>query len=150
MKFTFNWGTGIFLTYTIFALALFFTVYKSTQYDNSLVVDDYYAKDLAYQEQYDRLQNSALLPEKVKLGWASAEKKVTLDFPDDLAANVAGTAFFYRPDNKSLDWSVPLRVDAEGLQTIDLSKSPAGRWKLQCAWEADGKTYFDERIIDVK
>ena len=63
----FNWGTGIFLFYTFFAVTLFFQVYQSTQYDNHLVVDNYYEKDIQYQVQYEKIANSLGLEEKVAI-----------------------------------------------------------------------------------
>lgn len=149
MKFTFNWGHGIFAFYTVFAGVLFFSVYKSTQHNNTLVVEDYYAQDLAYQGQYERLQNSLNLPEKVKINWQSANKTVHLAFPDEVV-NPTGTVAFYRPDNKDLDWQMPLRLDTLGQMDIDLSRLPAGRWKLQCIWDAEGTPYFDEKTLDIR
>ena len=51
-----NWGTGIFIFYSLFVGALVFQLVKSFQYDNSLVVENYYEKDLNYQEQYNKIQ----------------------------------------------------------------------------------------------
>jgi hypothetical protein len=42
----FNWGTGIAIFYIIFVVSLVFQVFKSRQYDHSLVVDNYYEEDI--------------------------------------------------------------------------------------------------------
>ena len=147
---TFNWGTGIFLFYTVFAGVLFFAVYRSTQYDNHLVVEDYYEHDLAYQEQYDRLENAASLSEPVELKWSSNTQQFTLQFPAEITASISGEILFYRPDNKSLDWSLPVVVNEENQMPIDLTKTPQGRWKVKVLWEADGVPYFAERTLDIR
>ena len=147
---TFNWGTGIFLFYTIFAGALFFVVYQSTKYDNSLVVDNYYDYDLAYQQQYDRLQNAANLEVPLKIQWASSEQELTLQFPPQIEAEISGELAFYRPDNKSLDWSLPIATDEANQMKVNLSKLPRGRWKTKVIWEAAAVPYFGERTIDLR
>ena len=147
---TFNWGPGIFLFYTVFACVLIFVVYKSTQVDHSLVVDNYYDHDLAYQSHYDRLENTAKLDEPLQLQWASTTKEFTLSFPAEIEEAISGEVAFYRPNNKSLDWGVPIAVDEAKQMDLDLSKLPVGRWKVQVKWEAGGVPYFAERIIDVR
>jgi len=42
----FNWGTGIFTFLILFIATLAFVLYKSRQYHNSLVMNNYYELDL--------------------------------------------------------------------------------------------------------
>ncbi|MEL7247525.1 MAG: FixH family protein [Bacteroidota bacterium] len=147
---TFNWGHGIFLFYVIFASVLFYAVYRSTKHDNSLVVENYYEYDLAYQGQYDRLQNSANLSEPLLMQWTSSDKHFKLQFPAEITSDISGEIQFYRPDNKSLDWAIPLVVNETNQMPIDLSKTPAGRWTVKVYWEAAEKPYFAERILDIR
>lgn len=147
---TFNWGTGIFLFYTVFASVLFYAVYESTKHDNSLVVENYYDYDLAYQQQYDRLENTAMLEEPFRIQWSSSDKQLTLQFPALFeGTELEGDISFYRPNNKSLDWSLPISIDEANEMAVDLSKLPEGRWKAQVMWEAEGTPYFAERTIDI-
>jgi hypothetical protein len=147
---TFNWGTGIFLFYAIFAGVLFYSVYRSTQYDHSLVVDNYYDYDLSYQKHYDRLENTASLAEPLAMQWDSDSKKLNLAFPSVITAPISGELKFYRPDDKSLDWALPIGVDDTNAMEVDLRSLPVGRWKVQVNWEAADKPYFSERIIDLR
>lgn len=148
---TFNWGTGIFLFYTVFASVLFFAVYESTKHDNSLVVDNYYDYDLAYQQHYDRLENTARLDEPFRIQWSATDKQLTLQFPSLFTnTELTGDITFYRPDDKSLDWSLPITMDEANEMTVDLSKLPIGRWKAKVQWEAEEVPYFAERTIDVR
>lgn len=136
--------------YTVFAGVLIFVVYKSTQVDHSLVVENYYDHDLAYQGHYDRLANTANLDEPLTLEWSSETKKFTLNFPTAMEETIGGEVAFYRPNNKSLDWGVPIAVDDRNNMELDLSKVPAGRWKVKVNWEAGGVPYFAERILDLR
>mgnify|MGYP000391809356 CR=1 FL=1 len=150
MKIEFNWGTGIFIFYVLFASVLFFSVYESTKVDHSLVVENYYEQDLAYQSQYDRLENSSKLAEPLRMKWQSAEKALLMSFPTDLAGSATGQIAFYRPDDKSMDWQLPIEVDEAGEMNVQMAKLPVGRWKLKVYWEAAGTPYFAEKIVDLR
>ena len=147
---TFNWGHGIFLFYVIFASVLFYAVFRSTQYDHSLVVDNYYEYDLAYQEQFERLENTAQLSDPLLMNWIKDTKQFGLIFPAEITSTISGVIHFYRPDKKSLDWSIPLVVNEGNEMPIDLSKVPTGRWKVKILWEAGGIPYFNERTLDLR
>ena len=98
----FNWGHGIFLFYSLFALSLIIVVIKSTEFDNSLVTEDYYAKDITYQKMIDRKANSQALGHPVAL--QRMEDGFNLIFPtQELGGPVEGTAHFYRPSSSDFD-----------------------------------------------
>jgi len=143
----FNWGTGIFIFYSLFVVMLVFIVWKSTQYDHSLVVEDYYAKDLAYQSRYDQIQNSIDLEEKLKIEYHSGSNQVQISFPDRIGHEFSGNILFYRADNKSKDKLLAIQADAENDMLVDVSEYDRGRWKVQIDWTAEGVEYFDESII---
>jgi len=63
----FHWGHGIFLFYVVFVASLVTVVIKSRQFDNSLVTEEYYARDLNYQQEYDRRMNSKSLAEPLSI-----------------------------------------------------------------------------------
>ena len=52
-----NWGWGIALAYSIFALSLLGFLVFALRQDNSLVVEDYYQQDLDYQQRKDKVRN---------------------------------------------------------------------------------------------
>lgn len=150
MKFEFNWGTGIFAFYTVFVLTLIFVVYKSTQYDHSLVVEDYYAKDLAYQGRYDQMKNSAQLAEKLHIFYLAQSDQVQIRFPDGLGSEFDGEVLFYRADNKSKDALLPIQTDQEKDMLVDVTDFETGRWKVQVEWSAANKEYYDEKVLFIK
>lgn len=143
----FNWGTGIFIFYSLFVVMLVFIVWKSTQYDHSLVVEDYYAKDLAYQSRYDQIQNSIRLDEKLKIEYLSGSNQVQISFPDSIGNEFSGNILFYRADNKSKDKLLAIQADIENDMMVDVSKYDRGRWKVQIDWAVEGVEYFDESTI---
>lgn len=144
----FNWGTGIFLFYSIFAATLFFAVYRSTQHDHSLVVENYYEEDLNYQSRFDQIQNSRSLEAGLVIQLDRKEKMISLDFPKD-KKGISGEILLYRADNKKLDQHIPIQLNAENTMLIPTKDILMGRWKMEVVWEADGQSYFDKRVLNI-
>ncbi len=143
-----SWGTGIFLFYTFFAGMMFFQVYQSTRYDHSLVADDYYAKDIAYQSMYEKQQHSLALANPVQFVYAQAEQQLTIEFPHEVG-QPTGEVVFYRPQQGKDDLRIPLKTNPSGAMIIPLDQLAAGRWRVQVDWQTASSTYYDETIIDL-
>lgn len=144
----FSWGTGIFLFYTLFALGLVFQVYKSTRYDNSLVVDNYYEHDIHYQEQYERKVNAQGLSSPVSIRLLAEGQSLLIDFPAEVKSP-EGVVLLYRPNDKQYDESLPLEIDADGEMRIPVTELLAGRWSVRITWSENGKEYFVEDEVNV-
>ena len=142
----FNWGTGIFLAYTLFAVALFWFVYQSTKQDNSLVVDNYYEQDLQYQQQYERMQRANSLSAPVKVQFDQAAASVVITFPEEVTAP-SGSIHFYRPSDQRFDFRADLAVDELHKQLIPVKGKLGGRWIVKILWEEDGQAYYVERDL---
>lgn len=141
-----SWGTWIAIAYSIFAGAMIFALVKSFSVDHSLVVEDYYAHDLAYQTQFDKEKNSLALQENLKISLLENERSVLIQYPADMK-NVAGKILFYNPSDKKSDFSKDVQPGENNSQIIPLEKAKPGRWKVQVDWQADGKPFFKETEI---
>lgn len=144
-----NWGTGIAIFYSIFVLVLVYYVIKSTTFDNSLVSEQYYADDLAYQQHYDKLVNAQQLTEDLKI-WNKMQKaEVELIFPAEVGP-VSGLIHFFCPSDSGSDFKLPVRPDAERIQRIPTTGLRPGLWKVKVDWQADGKTFYKEQSITLQ
>lgn len=139
----FNWGTGIALFYTCFAGMMIFFVIKSKTYDHSLVQDDYYAADLAYQERYDKMVNEH--QENLQIEYNDAAQELTLHFPT-ATDEVEGNVLFFRPSNSKEDRQIALNIN-EQQQRISTQELSTGLWKLKVDWSANGKAYYKEMTL---
>lgn len=139
----FNWGTGIALFYTCFAGTMIFFVIKSKSYDHSLVQDDYYAADIAYQEQYDKIANEQR--ERLHLEHNDATQELSLYFPNN-TGSIQGSILFFRPSNSKEDKQIRLQIE-EQQQRISTQSLSSGLWKLKIDWTADGKSYYKETTL---
>lgn len=141
-----NWGTGIAIFYTIFAVSLVMVVIKSFDYDHSLVVEDYYQKDLDYQSHYDKLVNSQELVKDLEIQFIKESSNVRFSFPTQLKG-VKGEIRFMRPSNKKIDFATAIKLDAENQQELPAEKLAPGLWKLQVDWQVAGKSYYTEQVL---
>jgi nitrogen fixation protein FixH len=142
----FNWGTGIFLVYTLFAVVLFWFVYQSTKHDHSLVVDNYYEQDLQYQQQFERMQRANSLSAPVKVQFDQSLASVVISFPEEVSA-AQGSIHFYRPSDQRFDFRVDLAVDEAHRQLVPVQAKLGGRWIVKILWEEDGREYYVERDL---
>ncbi len=144
----FSWGTGIFLFYSVFAASLFYQVYRSTQYDNSLVVENYYEEDINYQSRYDQIQNSRSLEAGLVIQLNNLDKAISLDFPKD-KKGISGKILLYRASNKKLDRHLTIELNEENKMISPTDNILSGRWKLEVEWETEGRSYFDKKVLNI-
>ena len=139
----FHWGHGITIFYILFVAVIVSVLIASLGVDRSLVEDDYYAKDLAYQGQYDKTQN-ALNASKEKLGInVNAEQKIIeITIVSDFS--IGGKIHFYRPSDQSQDFTVELSTKHAELSTEKLLK---GKWIVKVEWNEGQTPYYQERQI---
>jgi len=127
------------------AIMIFFVI-KTTTYDNSLVVDNYYEKDLNYQSHFDKKMNNGSLNEQVVFDFLAEHKTIEIRFPQELD-NIGGTLRFYNPISKHGDVELPIKTDSNKLMLIALNELKPGRWKVLLDFNDGKKEYYTETEI---
>jgi hypothetical protein len=141
-----SWGKGIAITIVFFMIITFVMVGISFMQKNDLVANNYYEKELKYQEQIDIKRNSALLKESVSL--MQNGNIIEVRFPASLDfSSVMGNIKFYRPSDKEKDFSLPLKLDDNGEMVIVPDQIAKGLWKVQLNWSLKDKNYFNEETL---
>jgi len=145
----FNWGTGIFIVIVLFILAVVaFLIYVSNL-DIKMVEDNYYDKELAYQDRIDKLNNTDSLPWKIY--FKQEPGIIIIQFPQlDTVLTPAGTILFYRPSDPEKDFSFPLQLNDSSLQVIDITGINKGKWVIKLDWEMGGKEYYYEEEVFIE
>ena len=143
-----NWGTGIAIFYSLFVVILVYQVWRTSQFDHSLVSDRYYAEDLKYQEHYDKLSNSRDLPIDLSVQYLVQMEEVKLLFPEGLDA-YGGKIHFFCPSDSKQDFFVPIEVGEGIVQHISTKGLKGGLWKVKVDWTASGKAFYKEEIINI-
>jgi nitrogen fixation protein FixH len=143
-----NWGWRIFILYTSFIAFMLVMVYKCTQQNIDLVTENYYAKELKFQDQYQRIQNSTATGMQLGIEFKPENRLLAIAFPSQVTGQkVTGEVFFFRPDNKKLDYSVPVELASGNLQQIDCNKMARGLWKVQVKWNAGDTGLYEEKQV---
>jgi len=149
MSIKFNWGTGIFIVLTVFILAVIVFYLFITNLDINLVEDNYYEKELVYQEKIDKLENTSLLPGKIKV--SKEPGTLIIQFPAlENGISPEGTVWFYRPSDPEKDFTLPLQLNDSLSQAFDITKLDKGRWLLKLDWKMGGKEYYFEESIFIE
>lgn len=138
-----NWGYKIAIFYTAFAVFIIALVVISFNQKFDLVTEDYYDKELKFQEQIDK-QNLVNTTNK-QVVWKHEGKSLNLVFP--ATDKVSGEIKLFRPSDAAKDFKVAIAPDSSGNQVIDLTAASSGKYLLQIDWSENGKAYFQESII---
>ncbi|WP_375238761.1 FixH family protein [Aurantibacter sp.] len=143
-----NWGTGIvlgMLAFISFILYLVITMVTDQNYSHDLVTEEYYAKEMLYQNEIDAENNANNLSEQLK-GERTQEGWQIL-FPKELEyENIKGKVFLYRPSNMKLDFELPLYISNNKI-IIPKQKMLDGRWNISIEWSCNGKPYLYKKEI---
>ncbi|ARN71533.1 MULTISPECIES: FixH family protein [Nonlabens] len=143
-----NWGTGIVLGmigFIAFIMFMVITMLTDSDYDHDLVTENYYAKEMAYQDEIDQEKRLESLSKKIngkrtKEGWL-------IEFPEEInEINSSGTVFLYRPSNQKLDTQFDLKLSGSHLLIPD-NKLVDGRWNITIEWTTKDNDYLYKESI---
>ena len=143
-----NWGTGIVIAFALFMSFILYFVFKvqsDSKYDNELVTEDYYKKEIRVQSDIRKVQNANEL--KVKVVISNTAKGIQIAFPKELNFNkIKGTVSLYRPSNQKLDFEIPISLSSPDL-LIPNNNLVGGLWDISVEWNYEGKTYLNKQEI---
>jgi hypothetical protein len=141
-----SWGIGISAVYILFVIVMVGTVIFSTTQETHLVADDYYEKEIAYQNQIEKIERTKLLSEQLKI--YIKEELIFFEFPEEFESKtIHGSLIFYRPSDRSEDFILPIELNSENEQFISTSRFQKGMWRLQVEWGSGDNNYYNEQII---
>lgn len=143
-----NWGTSIVIAFALFISFILYFVIKTqtqSQYENDLVVEEYYKHDSKFGEEMQRIQNAEDLVHKPQIEQTTAG--VTIIFHEEFIPNkIKGKVSLYRPSNKKLDFEIPISLSNPSL-LIPKSNWVGGRWDINMEWQYDGELYLTKETI---
>ena len=146
----FNWGTKIAILYIGFVVATLALVFWAMTQRVDLVTDNYYDKELKYQEQIERIQRTKNLNKKTSIEYQGRE--IIINFPAIPDKNISSDKniiLFYNPSNPARDLKILISTDSLGTQKIPTEKISKGFWKIKLNWVSFGKEYYDEAMINI-
>ena len=143
-----NWGFGILIFVLLFMAFILTLVYRCSLQKVDLVSEKYYEQELKYQQQVDKLNNTAAMNGKLSVAFNKVQDAITVMYPasTDLA-NLSGSINVFRPDDAALDFKIHAQAGQEYSQVIPVSKLKKGLWKVQVSWVSAGTAYYQEEKI---
>lgn len=138
-----NWGWRITIVYSLFALTMIGAVIYSTTLDVNLVEEDYYEKEVNYQQVINKKENA--LRDSATFDVAVVGDSVVIHFPTAVAQ---GKAYFIRSADVNNDKKFELKV-LNGKQTFSKELFKAGSYNLQIDWKGNSADYYWEEKINI-
>ncbi len=139
-----NWGKGLAIAMGMFIIFIMTMVVKMMSTNTDLVEDDYYKKDVAYQNEINALKRANHLEEKINI--KQTEQHIVVEIPSSIhAENV--TIKFRRINNAKQDKIINIEEMTSLINKDNLEK---GRYNLVIEYEIDNQQYLQKESIYIQ
>jgi len=144
----FNWGTGIvigMLCFMIFILQYVIRVQTDSKFDNELVTEQYYEKEIEVDDNYQKEKNLNELGNKFNV--SAVSEGIVIQFPEDFDYhNIQGNISLYRPSDQKMDADITIELSSSAM-LIPKNALADGRWDIIVNWQYQGKAYYKKESI---
>ncbi len=140
------------LTASIVVFIVFFVGFAiwTFQDDVELVYDNYYDKDIVFEQQIMRVARTQALPFQPGLKYYQNAQVLEVKFPLALGHTpTGGEVLLFRPADLHQDRLFPLVLIGDSLQTIELRDLDPGLWRIKLNWSSGGEEYYLEQPLMV-
>lgn len=139
----FHWGHAIFLVIIMFLAAMTWVIVFAFSQKVNLVTPEYYPKGVDYEEQINKVRNTAKLKDKVQ--FEKHGNKLIFLFPEKTSNDtVTGTIQFYYITDFEKDRKIDINTDTSGKQEIDTQGFLSGRYIIKIDWALNKTGYYQE------
>lgn len=140
-----NWGKWIIVAFVLFAAFIGTMITIMMKQDIGLVTKNYYAEDLAFQNQLERKQNTEQL--ELKPDVTIEQGQVLRVYFPSVSYIEAGEVKLVRPSSEKLDQQIKLQASADSVQLFNLNPLTPGPYRVKLLWKAEGKEFYLEKLI---
>lgn len=143
-----NWGYRIAIGFTAFCLiTIGVTIFLMMQ-KVDVVTDNYYEKELKYQEQLDKVARTRALKDAMEI--ANTGKELIIKFPNMPDKSQKNNFIsLYRPSDNTKDVKIPVMTDTSRTQIVSIDNLAKGYWKLQVNWSSGGNEFYYESVFNL-
>ena len=137
----FNWGHGLITAIALGIIGILTLVFVTTRERIDLVTEDYYPKELKYEDQLVKIRNYQALQTPITL---EEKDELWLRFPPvtDVASEITGSIHVYCPADKDKDMTFPVSLNEGFKQVLPLKELTRGKYEIKVEWQANGTDYL--------
>lgn len=137
-----NWGKGIIIAMALFMGFIVFLVVNIMSQSVDLESEDYYKREINYQEEITQQNNTNALADKIEL--LSQDEYVVVQVPEKGEFSKI-SVHFLRPDNKKSD--KVYNVLGTKSYLIPKKELIKGKYKVEIRFEAESKQCLQKETI---
>lgn len=134
-----NWGKGIAIALTLFIGFIVFLVISIVSHTADLETEDYYKKDIAYQDEIISMEKANLLTNKPTIVMTATHIVVQFSSVNDFQ-NIQ--LKLNRPNDEKLDKLY--KISGTTTFTIDKSELQKGVYKFELSYQKNGANYLQK------
>ena len=143
-----NWGYKILFVLIAFVLGIFTLIYIASKQTNEMLDQNYYEKELNYQQVIDGKNNLR------SLGTVNTQVKgdsVLITFPTEaINGSVSGKIEFLKMDDQSKDKIIPITTQSSNPIMLLKSQFDKGKYSIRIDWLNNQSNYFYESTIFIE
>ncbi len=133
-----SWGTKTVLIIVIFIAGMMSLVFISMSQKIDLVTENYYEKDLVYQNEIDKINNTSELSENPE--FIKSPGTLRIEFPANSIPD-SGRVIFYKPSDDKQDKTFDLITDGNKSIEFNLNEYSNGFWRIKLYWSYNGQDF---------
>lgn len=139
-----NWGKGIAIAYTTFAVFMVVMVVIMSRQTVDLEADNYYELELKHQSKIDAADNYVNLKSRIDI--KDDLNNPVINIPNDILQTIkSGIITFQRKGDKNLDFS--FNIDKNTNNQVPSKKLKPGVYKVSMDWSDGQKNYYKEDLV---
>lgn len=144
------WMWGIIISLVVFGGFFIGFAIWTFQDDVELVQNNYYEKDVVFEQQIRRVERTDALAVKPQLKYRKSEETLTLHFPTEMQhVNPTGSILLFRPSDLKLDRKFDLKLQGDTLQVVSVPELLSGLWRIKLNWTSMEIEYYLEEMLVV-
>lgn len=144
-----SWGVGLTIFIIFFLLSTLGVVYYTTTVDVHLVADNYYEKELAYQQKINKTKRANDLSVNLKI--TDQKDIIKFNFPKQFDfRKIAGIIYLYNPTDEKMDEKINIHLLNGYQQLIPTDNMKKGYWKAEVNWNVGDTLFYTEKKLMVR
>ena len=144
-----KWPIGITFVYILFMVGILRMVYVAVTTNFDLVQEDYYQKDMNYEQMLDKIEHTSKKNAHIKVHIGLETIQLTFPFKPTNPNEITGSLTFYRPSDKLLDTTISFSLNEHAMVSIPKPSLKKGKWILKSNWSFKEDHFYNEQTLEL-